>query len=495
MAPRSYPPITGPGATADPMDTSDPTEATDGSDPAVTLPARAVDAAERSLRGRLTERYDHLGMFARGGMSTVHRTRDVKLQRIVAMKVLDPVLAEGEVHRQRFDAEAQITGQLDHPNIVPIYDLGETLEGERFITMKLIAGKNLRAALAEAGPVPAASGRLDEFLGVFLKVCDAVSFAHSRGVIHRDLKPENVVLGDYGEVYVMDWGIARLKSQDADAGSVRVSIPPHPEDPDARGTPVGTPYYMAPEQAMGIVADIDERTDVFALGAMLYEILTGKPPYEGNTILAVLYQAMSGTILSPEVRTHGAPIPPGLCRITMRAMAREPAQRYPSAVALKREVEHFLRGVARFPTQVFPPGTMVVAEGAEGDAAYVITRGRCQAFKHIAGEKVVLRVMGPGEVFGETAVFSARPRTASVEALDELTVMVVTRESLAEGLGLHTWMGAFVKALADRFTELDQKFTAMDHQARTSLAPPEVAEVAGVVAGVPRPSSPDGHGQ
>ena len=408
-----------------------------------------------------TERFIDEGELGRGGMAIVHRVRDESLRRIVAMKRMSPGLAFERRETDRFVEEAQITGQLDHPNIVPIHELSIDDEGGPYFVMKLVSGQTLGRELDMHG-VPRPPGVLDYLLEVMLKVCDAIAFAHSRGVVHRDLKPQNIMVGTFGQVYVMDWGLARILRPTASVTTSRASERSSGDDAS------GTVWYMAPEQARPDFGPIDERTDVFGIGAILYEVLTGRPPHDGETPVVVRANAHKCEIRSPESVVPGGLVPPALSRIVMTALSRNPKDRFASVSELRREIERFLRGGGKFETKTFAIGDVVVHEHEEGNAAYVISSGRCRAFKMIDGHKFVLREMGPGDVFGETAVFSAKPRTASVEAVEPLTVIVVTRDSISESLGLNTWMGAFVRALADRFRDLDEKLTAHERERRTS---------------------------
>jgi serine/threonine-protein kinase len=217
---------------------------------------------------------------------------------------------------------------------------------------------------------------------------------------------------------------------------------------------------MAPEQALGNASGIDARTDVFALGAVLYEVLTQRPPYVAPTTTAALLLAAAGRVTSPQEVTP-EPLPPVLCEIAMRAMSREPAQRYQTVDELHDDLEHLLRGGGWFATRVFAPGQLIVREGEQADAAYLIVRGRCQAFHEGEnGERARLRLMGPGEVFGETALLSAallsaQRRAASVAAIDVVTVKVVTAAALEREMDRSSWMHAVVKQLATRLLDLE----------------------------------------
>jgi eukaryotic-like serine/threonine-protein kinase len=401
-------------------------------------------------------RYDDHGEIGEGGMGTVHRIFDRSLRREAALKLLKSEVLNKEREVQRFVAEAQITGQLDHPNIVPIHELGADPAGARFFTMKLVVGETLDTMVARLGERRLEPEILADLLGVFVKVCDAVAFAHSRGVIHRDLKPANIMVGEFGQVYVMDWGIARLlahapagRAVDVDAaGALELDVP---------GAIIGTPRYMPPEQIQGRHDEVDQRADIFALGGTLYHILCGRAPYTDDNYFSILIKAQKGEIPPPGDLPNGDNIPRELARIAMKALARDAGARYASVADLQRDVERFLRGVWYLPTLVFPPGAILIREGDEGDSAFILVEGHCRVLKNVKGQQVEMRTLGPGEVFGEMAVFSAKERTATIQAIDEVKVTVVTGEVLTQGLGLNSWMGAFVRALADRFRELDEK--------------------------------------
>jgi len=425
----------------------------------------SVAGANQPKRARLVDR----GEIARGGMGSIRRVFDRFIMRYVAVKVLDANFAKVRADAPgRFLEEAQITGQLDHPNIVSVYDLGVDVHGNpQYFSMKLVQGRTLTQMLAERNLAERTGRELEALLQVFLKVCDAVSFAHSRGVIHRDIKPDNVMIGSHGQVYLMDWGCALLRggARPAERGvrtelSLRRQASRLPED--APGTVVGSGSYMAPEQAWGQIAETDERSDVFSLGATLYQILTKQPPYRAPGFMEAIQLAQQCQIKEPrEVVPPHVRVPAALSRIAMKAMSRAPAQRYPTVDVIKEAVESFLRGGAWFLERRFAAGTVIMREGDEGHAAYIITSGHCEAYKDEAGGRTKLREMGPGDVFGETAIFTAQPRSASVVAIDDLTAVEVTRESLEEELALDSWMGAFTRALAVRFRDLDSRLSAM----------------------------------
>ncbi|WP_437878657.1 bifunctional serine/threonine-protein kinase/formylglycine-generating enzyme family protein [Sorangium sp. So ce513] len=304
------------------------------------------DATPSAPRLALPERYQDIRLLGSGGFGEVRLVFDVRLERTVAMKILRPD-AVAPTLSARFLAEIQLTAGLDHPGIVPVYDYGALADGRLWFTMAEVRGRTLRTVLDEAFAAPGGVSSVvrRRLLDVFARVCDAVAYAHSRGVIHRDLKPDNIMVGDFGRVLVMDWGIARR----LDARPEDPEGPPSPERFEHRvdgltryGDVLGTPAYMAPEQARGDVGRHGPKTDVYALGAILYYALSGRPPYTGQG--AAGFRQVLESAPEPLSATDA---PPDLVAICERAMAREPEHRYPDAGALAADIEAFLGGAQR----------------------------------------------------------------------------------------------------------------------------------------------------
>jgi eukaryotic-like serine/threonine-protein kinase len=423
--------------------------------------ARVSSITPASLPGG---RFHDQGEIARGGRSVIHRILDKTLLRRSAMKRLPPALSSHPTDRQRFVEEAQLTAQLDHPNVVPIHELSVTEPGELYFTMKLVEGQTLAAMLDGRENEPRSFDAVAPLLEVLIKVCDAVAFAHSRGVIHRDLKPANIMVGSFGQVYVMDWGMARLidgRSEVVAGRDPRASL-------DQHGEVVGTPAYMPPEQAYGLHDETDERSDVFAIGATLYHVLTGQAPYDASAdSVDTIAVARRCVIRSAERWSTAAQLPRGLARIAMKALAADPAQRYATATALKDDLVAQLRGGTDLPRCLYSAGDMIMVEGEPGDAAYIIVSGTCRVFRIVDGVEVVIRELGPGEVFGETAILSRAPRTASVRALETLVLQVVSAEVLEDGVGVHSGLGLFVRTLAERFREVDERLARLEAEPAT----------------------------
>ncbi len=315
-------------------------------------PAGGEGAGEAAL-DPARARYLILGEAGRGGMAVVHIARDLELMRKVALKRLaGSISAHAEVHA-RFLREVQISAQLDHPNIVPVYGLEVGPDGLPAYAMKLVEGRTLDAFLKEARDIHERGEALPDThtlaarLEHFLKVSDAMAYAHGKGVIHRDLKPANVMIGRYNEIYVMDWGICRVlqlpEREEALAGLEDADA-----DIDSRtriGAVVGTARYMAPEQATGATDKIGPASDQYSLGLILFEIATLQGAYAGKTMVDVLGQAARAE-LKPIEHAYGQPIPGELQAIITKATSLDPAERYENVRALADDVRRFLRGEA-----------------------------------------------------------------------------------------------------------------------------------------------------
>ena len=314
-------------------------------------------------RGPAFSRYDDHGEIARGGMGAIRRVHDHDLRRALAMKVNlaksdDPAASDASLGR--FLEEAQITAQLDHPGIVPIHEVGVGDDGQVYFTMKLVKGEDLRAVYERVFDRADAEWTITRALTVLLRVCEAMAYAHDKGVIHRDLKPANVMVGKYGEAYVMDWGLAKVLHQEdprparrVDAtefvASVRADAAADtPGSPllSTDGSVVGTPAYMPPEQALGDVDSVGPPADVYAVGAMLYHLLAGGIPYadasDRRSAASVLQAVATG---APRPLAERAPsVPSELTAIVDKAMARPIPERYPDMTALARDLRAYLEG-------------------------------------------------------------------------------------------------------------------------------------------------------
>lgn len=393
-----------------------------------------------------------------GGMGSVHRAFDKVLRRWVAVKRMHAEAHDDADQVRQFVEEARVTGQLDHPNIVPVYDLSEN-GAPVYFTMKLVSGKTLATLVEEAAARQASLDELRSLVGVLIRICDALAFAHSRGVVHCDIKPQNIMVGTHGQVFLMDWGIAVRTSSGTEAvptGSLDTADGESPSSLASSYSVVGTPAYMAPEQLHAQSDGIGPHTDIYGLGAVLYQVLTGRPPSERR--VSLFAQADDDSAF-PQVSDVWPQLPPGLCSIAARALRNDPADRYGSIEELKAELEQFLMGGGWLAVRHYEAGSLIVKEGDPAHEAFIIVEGRCEVFKTAGGAESPIRQLGPGDVFGETAVFARKARSASVRALEPVTTRVITQEALDQELKRNPCLSVFVTALAERFLDVDSKLS------------------------------------
>ena len=367
-------------------------------------------------------RYKLKGEIARGGQGAILRVWDEDLRRNLAMKVIlgsadgssteairpDAVRATTPAVDSRtlarFLEEAQVTGQLDHPGIVPVHELGLDSQGGVYFTMRLVKGEHLGAILEKVRHGEGGWNRT-RALGTLLKACEALAYAHDKGVIHRDLKPSNIMVGRFGEVYVMDWGLARVLGSD-DGRDLRLrEVPPEPtsslqtvrkdaSDPDSPlitmdGHVVGTPAYMSPEQANGNVAAMGPTSDVYAMGAILYQLIAGHPPFmsPGAALnnYAIWARVQEGA--PPDVRNEAPRAPVELVAICEKAMSREQSDRYSTVIELADDLRSFVEGRV----------VQAYEEGALAELRKWVLRNRFLA--GLVGVVIVLLTLAAG-VFG-----------------------------------------------------------------------------------------------
>jgi serine/threonine-protein kinase len=393
------------------------------------------------------DRYQLHGEIARGGMGAVLRGRDVDLGRDLAVKVLlEKYVTRPEVAR-RFIDEAQIGGQLQHPGVVPVYDIGQF--GDRpFFTMKLVKGKTLAALLGERS-APAADR--PRFLAITLQVAQTLAYAHAKGVIHRDLKPANIMVGAFGEVQVMDWGLAKVLAEGGLADEERASRQHQPEDATqirtARssgsaggfgtdteaGSLLGTPAYIPPEQANGDIAHLDRRADVFGLGAILCEILTGKPPYLGRSFEEVRRKAANGDLAEALARLDGCGADQELVVLTKACLSPEALDRPKDAQAVAEALTAYLNGVQERVQAAERERAVAVARAVE-------ERRRRRVQLALAASVLALSTLG-----GLSTTYYLQQRQARAAAVDRVVGQAVTLrdQALAQPDDVMRWQVAW----------------------------------------------------
>ncbi len=393
------------------------------------------------LTKNLDEKYGAKEISAVGGTGAVFSVSDQLLNRTLAMKILLPQFKENEKMVNRFITEARITAFLEHPNIVPIHDVGFAPDMGIYFTMKLVRGETLARILDKL------KGRDTEYektyntyrlLNIFRKVCDAVAFAHSNHILHLDIKPENIFVGRFGEVFLMDWGLAalfgdymklpdKMKSCFLENISSSLKRPP--------GVIEGTLPFISPEQAMGNHEQFDPRTDVFLLGAALYNIFTLEAPYEGQFVYEVLEKAITADFPHPNKRNPGRMIPEEICRIINRATQCRREDRYGTAEDLAEDIDDVIAGKwTQHLTKKFRKGEKIIEENSLGTEAYFILKGKALVTKDHESGKAVLRTCGEGEIIGEMSLISNKPRSATVEAVEDTEAAVLTKEIFTQNL-------------------------------------------------------------
>jgi formylglycine-generating enzyme required for sulfatase activity/serine/threonine protein kinase len=391
--------------------------------------ARATEIARRAEADRLLAeisadpgpdgRYAVEREIGRGGMGAVFRVHDRKLDRALAMKVIlgqaeerpgggTPAVGPGPL--SRFLNEARITSQLDHPGIVPVHEIGLDAQGRAYFTMKLVGGRTLSEVYRRRAENDGEWGT-PKVLGLIQRACEAVAFAHERGVIHRDLKPSNVMVGDFGEVYVMDWGLARsvgngasatAAEEESAADAALSTLVAETRD----GRQAGTPAYMSPEQASGRIDDMGPQSDVYSIGAMLYELAAGHAPYCEPGSSSTPAEVLARVVKRPPAKLVGGDAPPELAAICERAMARSTSERYRDVGELSRDLQSFLDGrvVEAYET------------GAWAEARKWVRRNRALASALAAA--LLLLVAG----LSASLVFKTRADAKAVEAADQARI-------------------------------------------------------------------------
>ncbi len=409
-----------------------------GPDPTLLLRETAPGGVVRAVEAG--DRYLVLGELGRGGMGEVQRVLDRWLHRVVARKVMHAQLSDDL--RSHFFEEAQTTAQLQHPGIVPVHDVGEQPDGRLWFTMKEVHGETLRSVIRaehRAGTsLGGGAASLRRLVSIFHAVCQAVGFAHERGVIHRDLKPSNVMVGGHGEVVVVDWGIAKILSAGAApaAGPAVAPVRTRPagqaREQTQAGKVFGTPAFMAPEQARGEVASVGVRSDVYALGGILYEILSGGAPYRGHTeeVLTAVVAGPPPSLRGPAGdrgrSTFGVDLSE-LVEVCERAMSRTAVERYPHATAVAEAVQSWLDGSRRREQAL-----AVVARAAEQGPAAAALRARAAALRAEA-EAVLRGLPGWRPEEDKAAAWAKEDEAAEIEgraALAELEEESLLRASL-----------------------------------------------------------------
>lgn len=390
---------------------------------------QALDRPEGTARPE--DRYVRREVLGKGGTGVVVAVEDRLLRRTIAVKRL----LEGHSTRlgRLFLHEARLVASLDHPSIIPVHDFGVDSSDRPYIAMKYVQGETLTDNLRRLGALRQGP-RMGELIDVFIRACEALASAHDKGWLHADLKPSNIMVGDYGETYVVDWGNAV----------------PRRRWGKNLGFIAGTPGYLAPEQARG--GPVDPRTDVYGLGACLFLCLTRRAPHrEHGTGDAVVKHTATGAPV--QLPPSAARAPAALVRLALACLSPDPALRPPDMRALRQELDKVRSGAAGLPRRAMVPGEVIVKQGEEGDTAFLVVSGQLEVIQEGRGR---IATMETGDVFGELAPLMGGVRTSTVRALSEGTLAVMSGEDLRTALGVGQLGGRFVRAIADRMLQLER---------------------------------------
>ncbi|MBF0104957.1 MAG: protein kinase [Deltaproteobacteria bacterium] len=397
-------------------------------------------------------KYKIEGQIAKGSMGEVFHVYDEDFQRYLVLKIILPQHKKVQTVINSFIEEARLTAQIEHPNIIPVHDIGFIPGYGIYFTMKHLKGETLKDILTKIKDKDTTyTQKYDgyELLRIVRKVCDAVSYAHSKNIIHRDIKPQNIMVGDFGEVLLMDWGMAKKRPETEHV----VYLEETEEYKNKKaGSIEGSPGYMSPEQAYGATAAIDCSSDLYLVGATLYHIYTMMPPYTGKTLKTVLERARGNVHTPPENAAYpGHHMPTALCRVINTAMNADKKKRYATIQELIRDLDDVISGKTFYETRFFKAGTHLVKEGETGNEAYIIQTGTVQVYKSDKNKKIVLSELKSGDAVCEMALITSDLRSASVLALTDTEVLVVSKEHFSRNLqNLPPWMEKIVVTLANR---------------------------------------------
>lgn len=412
------------------------------------------------------ERYHKIADIGEGGLSRVISSFDSCLNRVIAVKELREEFLTDPDLLNAFITEVKMISYLDHPGVVTVYDTHLTKDQQLRYTMQLVEGQTLQEFLLyHQQPEVVSENYLSEVINMFTRLCETLAFVHDKGVVHLDLKPENIILGQYGEVKIMDWGNAYLydprfyedyvRKFQKEASEANIEL-------EVRDGILGTPLYMSPEQTLSRKG-LGPASDIFSLGVVIYELLTGRRPFAAATVDEIVEQVR--TLIPPPVHELNPDIPMQLSHIVGKMMRKAPGERHQSAHEVLHDLQTAQTSGQAFPLWEIPAGQVIFREGDPGDFTIRIKSGRIEISKENQGSKKVLAELGPGDILGELAVFSDLPRTATATALEDTAVYLMrSAEVNAELDKLSPWVSQIIHALSNRFDLLNQRVMKLENE-------------------------------
>lgn len=393
------------------------------------------------------DRYRIIGPLGRGTYSDVFNCLDEELNRIVALKKLREEFVSNQIIVESFLNEAKLLAFLEHPGLLMLYDIFLNENGAPCYTMKLVKGNNLRW---ECGMKTRA-----QFLNIFIKLCETMASVHDHGIVHLDLCPENILLGNYGEVVIIDWGNARLFDDKAykEYLALLCNTPDLPLSDHTIFQKKVTQYY-SPEQTLSTNDALSPSSDIFSMGVIFYEMLSGMVPFSSNDP-AILAEQICTIDVKPLHEVNSS-IPHYLSHICSKMMAKDPYSRYHSFHAVLTDLDRFQNSGQAFNKRTLHPGEVLFREGEAGDYAFIILSGTLEVSRISRGDRVVLAYLKPEEIGGELALFTNEQRSATITAVEETTIRILSRETVESELQkLSPWVKNMIYGLSNRIIKLN----------------------------------------
>lgn len=414
-----------------------------------------------------TPRYVALQELGEGAVGKVRSVFDTYLQRVAACKELNSSHHSNPNVVQTFVNEMKLMGHLNHPGILPIYDayLGDA--NDPSYVMGLANGEDLASMLrmntvnGDGSPLP-----LERAVRIIVKLCETLTYAHDRGIIHLDLKPANIMVGHYGEVWIMDWGTARLHEYEKYRESLKQEID-HAELIDYQHEDenlfIGTPKFMSPEQTRKRRDQLNYASDIFSVGIIFYQMLTGVHPFKAGDLDKLMDKICHWD--PPQVFEVNPDIPINLSRICAKMMKKDLNERYSSFKAVMQDIDEYQNSAAGFPTRTFEAGEVIFREGDPSEYVCIVVTGCVGISINIDGTHKTVARLGSNEPFGELAALTGKPRTATAAALEKSVVRVMRKEDIDDEIKkLSPWVGGIVQVLTTRFVEINEKLLQLEKE-------------------------------
>ncbi|MCM8536137.1 MAG: serine/threonine-protein kinase [Lentisphaeraceae bacterium] len=413
----------------------------------------------------ISERYAESRTVGQGGMGLIRAVEDKNLHRTLAMKILSSKFLDDPSISNAFIEEARITAQLQHPNIIPVHDIGTNKEdGSHFYTMKLVDGESLQDIIDKLNADDQEYKKkynLYSILNIFRKVCDAVAYAHSKGIIHRDIKPGNVMVGPFGEVLLLDWGLAKYNNSEEQELNIKDRLADATiESPlmTMDGIIKGSLAYLSPEQAEGDIKNVDPQTDIFLLGATLYHMLTLIPPYSSKNMVEIICKAESGDFIHPNEISGGNRIPEAIVNLILKAMSVDKAKRFKTVDEMIQKLSDYIEARNVSDVRTYQKNDLLIHDNDLEDDTFIIISGRVEISRVIDGKSTVLEVLEHGAVFGELAALTHSLRTATARALEETKVMVISKQLMFDEIRkLPPWLEKIIFNLAGKINSMNDR--------------------------------------